>query len=64
MTGRPQYHLLRRYERSPDKLRAAVQADPAVRAEVEAEVSLCQLIPDERCHMTRDYKKTLEEALS
>ena len=63
MTESPGYHLLRRYERSPEKLRAAVQADPAIRAEIEAEINLCRLIPDERCHMTRDYRKILEEAL-
>ncbi len=61
---RPRLHLLKAYGLSEARLRAAVQADPAVRADAEAEVAACALIHDDRCHMARDYAQALKRALA
>lgn len=61
--ARPRYHLLKAYGLSEARLRAAVESDPAVRADAEAEVAAAALMHEDRCHMARDYAAALKRAL-
>ncbi len=60
---RPRYHLLKAYGLSFERLREAIQSDPEVRADAEAEVAAGAQIREDRSHMTRDYVATLRRAL-
>lgn len=69
MDNRAQFHLFKRYDLSRDKLRAAVQSDPAVRAEAEAECQALQYFrPGQkgfgRSTVAAEYLAILKEALS
>jgi hypothetical protein len=63
-TPRPHYDLLIRYGLSEASLHEAVQSDPAVKAEAEAELAATVPFHDDRCHMTRDYAQALRRALA
>ena len=60
----PRYDLLLRYQNSPTKLREASQSDPAVRAEVEAELAALPRIDEQRCVMTKEYRQMLRDVLT
>ncbi len=64
MPDAPRYHLLKTYNLSPERLRAAIISDPAVRADAEAEVAACAQIHEDRCHVTRDYAAALRRVLA
>lgn len=63
--AQPKFDLLRRYGGSVERLRAAVEADSALRT--EAALELAAIAPIEksgRCVVTRDYGQALRRALS
>lgn len=64
MSDRPRFDLLIKHGLSADKLRAAVRADPALRAEVEAELAATRGVHEGRCVMTRQYREALLGALT
>ena len=61
---RPRYHLLKAYGLSFERLQAAIQINPGVRADAEAEVAACAKIREDRSHMTRNYAAALRRALT
>ncbi len=66
---RPKFDLYRRHGLSFEKLRAAAQQDPALRAEAEAEYAAVEPfaegnILDGRCVMSREYAQILKQALA
>ncbi len=61
---RPHYHLLKAYDLSFERLREAIQVDPEVRADAEAEVASVAGMHEDRSHMTRDYISALRRALA
>lgn len=58
------FDLLIRHQLSPEKLRAAVQADPAVKAEAEAEIAALKGVHPDRCVATKEYVEALKGALA
>jgi hypothetical protein len=64
MAGRAQFHLFRRYGLAPAKLREAVQSDPAVREEAEAELAAVDGIDQSRSSVAHMYREILREALA
>jgi hypothetical protein len=64
MAGRAQFHLFRRYGLDPAKLREAVQSDPAVREEAEAELAAVEGIDQSRSSVAHMYREILREALA
>jgi hypothetical protein len=64
MAGRAQFHLFRRYGLDPVKLREAVQSDPAVREEAEAELAAVEGIDQNRSSVAHMYREILREALA
>jgi hypothetical protein len=63
MAGRAQFHLFRRYGLDPAKLREAVQSDPAVREEAEAELAAVEGIDQSRSSVAHMYREILKSAL-
>lgn len=61
---RAQFHLFKRYNRDMKMLRLAIQSDPAVRVEAEAELAAVSGIPRERSVVAAEYADILREALS
>ena len=60
---RPRFDLLIRHSLSADKLRAAVRADAALRAEAQAELAAVAPV-ERRCVMSRQYAEALRKALT
>lgn len=58
------FDILRRYDLSTAALRKAVHDEPAVKAEVEAEIAALAGIHPDRCVVTADYVRALKEALA
>ena len=60
----PRFDRLIRHDLSVEKLRVAIQADRALRAEAEAELAATNGIHPDRCIMTKEYGQALQKALA
>jgi hypothetical protein len=63
MADRAQFHLYKRYNLDKMKLREAVQSDPAVREEAEAELAAVDGIDQSRSSVAHMYREILKSAL-
>lgn len=60
----PRFDLLRRYGGTAERLRAAVEADSALRDEITAELAaIAPIEKSGRCVVTREYGQALRQAL-
>ena len=62
-TNHAKFHLYRQHG-SAEKLREAMSADPAVRAEAEVELAAVIEIPRERSVVAHEYREFLMAALA